>query len=381
MATKEVITKVWIEEGCIVCDACETTAPDVFEVLEETCIVRPAALDAEFTKPRSESIVDAAEECPTDVIKFETTTVEVADDEPAAEKIEKAKPEKAEVTASASTEPEPAISDEKPPAKAPAPKAKPAAPAVPAKVPAVAAVAKDKVAASHGPVPEPAIQALLKAAASRGGNAGIRRQSASVPEPLEALRRKDPRELPPDARHAKTLEAGGKMMEKDPDMRRRAVVGGTALAVGWTAFGVGTGLSVGPALGRFMMPNVLEEPDPRVRVGKLQRYIEMPPGGVNEDYKPLGIWMIREETRIAALSTICTHLGCIPNWLPNDHKFKCPCHGSGYKPNGINFEGPTPRPLERFRIFMDNGLVVVDKSKKYQYELGQWVLPGSFIEV
>ena len=90
---------------------------------------------------------------------------------------------------------------------------------------------------------------------------------------------------------------------------------------------------------------------------------------------------IRGRGRVAALGSIWTHLGCIPNWLPNDRKFKCPCHGSGYKPNGINFEGPTPRPLERFRISVADGLVLVDKSKKYQYELGQWDQPGSYLEV
>ena len=84
MATKAVVTKVWIEDGCIVCDACETTAPDVFEVLEDVCIVRPEALTPDFTKPRSEAISDAAEECPVDVIKFETVSEEVADEVPAA---------------------------------------------------------------------------------------------------------------------------------------------------------------------------------------------------------------------------------------------------------------------------------------------------------
>ncbi|MCH8053471.1 MAG: ferredoxin [Planctomycetes bacterium] len=81
MPTKELITKVWIDPGCIVCDACETAAPTVFEVLEETCIVRPAALDMEFTKPLTESIIEAAEECPVDVIKFETVATEVSEEE------------------------------------------------------------------------------------------------------------------------------------------------------------------------------------------------------------------------------------------------------------------------------------------------------------
>ena len=206
------------------------------------------------------------------------------------------------------------------------------------------------------------------------------RKQESIPETLQAWRQKDPRELPPDARQAKIQEAARKA-RKEPDADRRAMLGSTALGIGWVAFGVGTGVSAGPAFYRFMMPNVLEEPDPRVRVGKLQRYLELAPGEVNEDYKPQGIWMVRDKDRIAALNIICTHLGCIPNWLPNDRKFKCPCHGSGYKPDGINFEGPTPRPLERFRLYVEEGIVVVDKSKKYQFELGQWDQPGSYLEV
>ena len=355
MATKELVTKVWIEEGCIVCDACETAAPDVFEVLEEACVVRPEALTPDFTKPRSENIVDAAEECPVDVIKFDTVAAEVSDEK------------------AASTAPgEPAAKDE-------------AAPAIPEKSPeSPAAATTEPVPATTVKTPrkepvgtsDPAIAALLKAATTRGGNVGIAHRAESVPESVAALRRKKPDELPPDARQAKVLEAAKKARQQ-PDQSRRAFAGSAALAIGWTAFGAGTAVSVGPAFARFMMPNGLEEPDPRVRVGKLQQFIEMQPGEVNEDYKPQGIWMIREEGRIAALSIICTHLGCIPNWLPNDRKFKCPCHGSGYKPNGINFEGPTPRPLERFKLHVEDGLVIVDKSKKFQYELGQWDQPGS----
>lgn len=70
MAGKAVI-KVWIETGCIVCDACETTCPEVFHVTSETCTVRPEALDAEFTRERTVRIMEAAEECPVEVIKFQ----------------------------------------------------------------------------------------------------------------------------------------------------------------------------------------------------------------------------------------------------------------------------------------------------------------------
>ncbi len=354
MATKKLVTKVWIEEGCIVCDACETAAPDVFEVTEDSCIIRPAALKPDFNKPRTQNIEDAAEECPVDVIKFETVTEEVSDDAVAASSSASAK-------------------DESAPAKAEKSPEAPAAEKAPA---AETKVVKEEPAGAS----DPAINGLLKAATTRGGNVGIMRRAETVPESIDDLRHKSSADFPPDARQAKVLEAA-KKAKQNPDKNRRALVGSAALAVGWTAFGAGTAISVGPAFARFMMPNVLEEPDPRIRVGKLLQFIEMEPGDVNEDYKPQGIWMIREEGRVAALSIICTHLGCIPNWLPNDRKFKCPCHGSGYKPDGINFEGPTPRPLERFRMYIDDGIVIVDKSKKYQYELGQWDQQGSYLEV
>lgn len=363
MATKQVVTRVWIEPGCIVCDACETTAPTVFHVTDDTCVIRPEATNPDFLKPITQSVIDAAEECPVDVIKFETVAAEV---------------DEAAETAAPSPQPAAPATEKKPekPAHKPAPAEK--------AEPAIAVAAKAPVADAHVSVAgegDPSIRALLLAATSRGGSAALSRRLSEVPESVDTLRSKSAKDLPPDARQAKVLEAARKAKGDPNDPTRRAVIGGAALAVGWATFGASSALS-GWAFGvRFMVPNVLEEPDPRVRVGPLQRYAEMKPGEVNEDYKPQGIWMIREEERIAALNIICTHLGCIPNWLPNDRKFKCPCHGSGYFPNGVNFEGPTPRPLERFRIYVEDGEIVVDKSKKYQHELGQWDQPGSFIAV
>jgi ferredoxin len=59
------VSKVWIEPGCIVCDACETIIPEVFEVQDATCIIRP---DAPLTDGLR--IIEAAEACPVEVIKF-----------------------------------------------------------------------------------------------------------------------------------------------------------------------------------------------------------------------------------------------------------------------------------------------------------------------
>jgi cytochrome b6-f complex iron-sulfur subunit len=133
---------------------------------------------------------------------------------------------------------------------------------------------------------------------------------------------------------------------------------------------------------RFLFPNVLSEPSKVFKAGLPDQYEE---NKVVDRFKEQGAWMVRARDErgrdtLYALSTICTHLGCSPNWLERDEKFKCPCHGSGFKISGVNFEGPAPRPLERWAIRRgDDGQIVVDMSRKFQKELGQWDDPDSFI--
>src|SRR5436190_14323684 len=73
--THQVVTKVWIAPGCIVCDSCENDCPEVFDVQEQTCLIRPPAMSMDFLKPLTPSIMIAAEGCPVEVIKFETVEV------------------------------------------------------------------------------------------------------------------------------------------------------------------------------------------------------------------------------------------------------------------------------------------------------------------
>jgi len=149
-------------------------------------------------------------------------------------------------------------------------------------------------------------------------------------------------------------------------------------AVAWVGFTVAIGGCV-TAMGRFMFPNVLFEPPTSFKVGRPE---DFPPDVVDTRFvDKYGVWIVHQQGRIFALIAICTHLGCPPAWLDTQNKFKCPCHGSGYYRSGVNFEGPTPRPLERARIFIspDDGQIVVDKSQKFQWELGQWEDPNAFI--
>jgi cytochrome b6-f complex iron-sulfur subunit len=130
---------------------------------------------------------------------------------------------------------------------------------------------------------------------------------------------------------------------------------------------------------RFLFPNVLSEPPSKFKVGDKSQFED---GKVTERFKPKGTWIVRHDGIIYALSTTCTHLGCTPNWLEAEQKFKCPCHGSGFKITGVNFEGPAPRPLERWALSVgDDGQLVVDKSRKFQKELGQWADSDSYVKV
>jgi cytochrome b6-f complex iron-sulfur subunit len=174
-----------------------------------------------------------------------------------------------------------------------------------------------------------------------------------------------------------TPRPGAAKAAKPTDERRSFL---SAFGWAWVMFTTAiAGMSAG--LLRFMFPNVLAEPPSQFTVGPPTQF---EPGSVNTQWmNEFQVWIVylSDESKLIALSTVCTHLGCTPSWLEADQKFKCPCHGSGFYKNGINFEGPAPRPLERFAISVVDGIVVVDKSKKFQQELGQWSDPQSFVEV
>jgi cytochrome b6-f complex iron-sulfur subunit len=156
------------------------------------------------------------------------------------------------------------------------------------------------------------------------------------------------------------------------------------IALAWGAFTAASLVSLA-ATGRMMFPNVLDEPSQQFKAGFPNEYGL----GVDERWKDrFGVWLVRtpgdvvqEVSGFYALIAVCTHLGCTPNYLPAEQKFKCPCHGSGFRLTGINFEGPAPRPLERAAISLaDDGQILIDKSHRFQFELGQWADSDSFLK-
>lgn len=129
---------------------------------------------------------------------------------------------------------------------------------------------------------------------------------------------------------------------------------------------------------RFFFPRVLFEPPTNFKAGVPGDYTV---GAVNTNFqKSQRVWIVREPEGFYALLAKCTHLGCTPVWKEAENKFKCPCHGSGFTKEGINYEGPAPRPLERLSISLaPDGQIVIDKGIKFRYERGEWDKPGALL--
>jgi ferredoxin len=63
------IARVWIEQGCVICNACETTCPSVFTVSEETASIRPGG--KQLFESLRDQIEEAHDGCCVEVIKIE----------------------------------------------------------------------------------------------------------------------------------------------------------------------------------------------------------------------------------------------------------------------------------------------------------------------
>ena len=273
----------------------------------------------------------------------------------------------------AAAKPKPAAADKPKPAAAakPKPAAAASAPKTGVQRDTGSILAAARGGAKPGPVSKaeaPDVTAKLQAAAAK--------PKAAPVEKVAVVRAAPPMPTRPAKPAAK----------KDGEEDRRGfleIAMGSFMAMGFTALSVTGGLFT-LGLARFMFPNVLAEPPSRFKVGFREGF---PAGKVETKFVPqYGVWVVNADfqgqQQIYALKTVCTHLGCTPNWLEAEQKFKCPCHGSGFYKDGINFEGPAPRPLERYAIrISDDGQLEIDKSKAFQEELGQWADPDSYVTV
>ncbi len=129
------------------------------------------------------------------------------------------------------------------------------------------------------------------------------------------------------------------------------------LAGMWTAALAVFGSLLGMA--RLAKPSVLPEAGNRFRVGRPE---ELPPG-TKKVLPERQVQLVATEQGVAALSLVCTHLGCIVK--ETEGGFSCPCHGSVFGPRGEVVAGPAPRGLRWLEVSMaaDGNLMVDAKSE------------------
>ncbi|MDQ5846547.1 MAG: Rieske 2Fe-2S domain-containing protein [Acidobacteriota bacterium] len=204
--------------------------------------------------------------------------------------------------------------------------------------------------------------------------------STTTPTPGETLGAGTPARpsapaKPPLPATAKTPPAPGAVVESTPDppvnkMRRRIVWASV------TAFLVTCFLM----FLRFFLPRAIFEPSSTFRIGSPNDYAQGVDTKWQQQYR---IWVTKTSDRLFVIYARCTHLGCTPDWKASENKFKCPCHGSGYDSEGINFEGPAPRPMDRAHVELDaEGQIVVDIARLYDWPKGgtdRFDEPGAYI--
>jgi cytochrome b6-f complex iron-sulfur subunit len=142
-----------------------------------------------------------------------------------------------------------------------------------------------------------------------------------------------------------------------PDKQRRRFISTT-----WMMIGGYLGVNFLMFL-RFFFPRALFEPEAVFSIGYPA---DFGIGVETKFQKQFRIWPVREPDKLFVIYAKCTHLGCTPDWKSGENKFKCPCHGSGYDSEGVNFEGPAPRPMDRCHVEVDaTGQIIVDSSRLF----------------
>lgn len=119
---------------------------------------------------------------------------------------------------------------------------------------------------------------------------------------------------------------------------------------------------------RIPKPNVLYEESQKFKIGKPDNF----PVGTIKKLDDKKVFIFADSDGIHAISSICTHLGCIV--YTTDWGFQCPCHGSKYNRTGKVIAGPAPRNLAWLDISESmDGTLVVDAAKE--------VKPGTTFKV
>lgn len=227
------------------------------------------------------------------------------------------------------------------------------------------------------PAPAPAAPAPVAAAASA---------PAAKPKPAA----KKPAAKKPAARKPAKAEP-----EIDPNITRRELLNYAWLAsialfsveaVGFSLWFAFPNFKAGQFGGQFSIGSA-SEALPEVNSGPVP-------------YTDGKFWLVNVDTEfdgeprkgVMAIYKVCTHLGCLYEWIPMTGRFECPCHGSKFALTGDYLAGPARRSLDRFVIQAvgpdgsvraetgpEGGPIAVNDDDQIVIDTGQRILGSSDI--
>lgn len=109
---------------------------------------------------------------------------------------------------------------------------------------------------------------------------------------------------------------------------------------------------------RIPFPSLLPEKSQRFKIGYKNDF----PAGTITYFEDNQVHVFSDKQGIHAISSICTHLGCIVR--REDNGFICPCHGSRFDINGTILSGAATKNLPWYKINqLPGGLLEIDKNK------------------
>jgi cytochrome b6-f complex iron-sulfur subunit len=111
----------------------------------------------------------------------------------------------------------------------------------------------------------------------------------------------------------------------------------------------------------FIKPRATYGQPNKFAIGKPEDF----PAGARMSLDTRRVCIVREGDKLGAISTTCTHLGCIVSVAETG--FACPCHGSHYDQDGYVTSGPAPKALAWYQVTLaPNGDLVVDKDNEVE---------------
>jgi cytochrome b6-f complex iron-sulfur subunit len=135
----------------------------------------------------------------------------------------------------------------------------------------------------------------------------------------------------------------------------------------------GAGLAVAAAGGyvafQFLQPDASLDPPADFVLGRPE---DIPTG--RTFVAEAKLFIEREASRVRCICAVCTHLGCLVRWDEAMQRYRCPCHGSDFLPDGTNPTPPASKPLPFYRLSRDaDGRLIAHRRQTLAPDGSEWL--------